>query len=446
MKNGGSLEIVAFEKALLHQQEMDSMDSLSMYRQRVKRVLPFVDCSPYLMRRFLDPHDTYEFGHIPVFGKDGMLKGEHDAWLSLWWSPFLRKRGGIRYDAHVSKREVQALSGLMFIKIGALGLPWGGAKLGVKIDPAAYTPWELDHFTQNLIERIRYFLGKPYFAASDMNTGNKIGVMLHAFAKVNPHPEISPYRVFSGKPEQVLGLGIRTEATGLGGIFLTEFMLSQKMCPRLKGLNKATMAIQGFGQVARPYFKYAEERGASIIAVADESMGFYNASGISYARLMELMKGKRAFAELQNGAVGDAITNDELLALQCDVLVLGAREGQMTAERARRHKALLDVELANNPTDIDAEPIIKEQGGVILADVITNAGGVGVSADEVDAGESWGNEPAIRTGLERSMKTAGMKIVEIMRAHALDVRDAAYLVSLRRTIEQVKAMRIETLD
>lgn len=422
------------------------MDSLAMYRQRVKRVLPFVDCSPYLTRRFLDPHDVYEFNHVPVFGKDGTLRGEHTAWLSLWWSPWMRKRGGIRYDAHVIKKEVEALSGLMFIKIGALGLPWGGAKLGVKIDPAVYTTWELDNFTQNLIERVRYFLGKPYFAASDMHTGNKIGVMLRAFTKVNPSPEVSPYRVFSGKPEQVLGLGIRTEATGLGGIFLTEFLLSQKVCPRLKSLNKTTMAIQGFGQVARPYFKYAEERGASIVAVSDESTGFYNASGISYTRLTELMRGKKTFAELEHDAVGDVIGNDELLALSCDVLVLGAREGQMTALRARRHRARLDIELANNPTDVDAEPIIKGEGGVIFADVIANAGGVKVSADEVDAGESWGNEATIRDDLERSMKTAGAKIVEVMRKHSLDVREATYLVSLRRTIEQVKAMRIETLD
>lgn len=422
------------------------MDSLSMYRQRVKRVLPFVDCSPYLTRRFLDPHDVYEFNHVPVFGKDGTLKGEHPAWLSMWWGPWLRKRGGTRYDAHVTKREVEALSGLMFVKIGFLGLPWSGAKLGVRINPHVYTPWELDNFTQNLIERIRYVLGKPYFTASDMNTGDKIGVMLRAFSKVNPHPEISPYRVFSGKPEQVLGLGIRTEATGLGGIFLTEFLLAQKVCPRLKSLNKATMAIQGFGQVARPYFRYAEERGSSIVAVSDESGGIYNANGISYAKLIKLMSGKKTFAEIKENSVGDTITNDELLALSCDILVLGAREGQLNVERAQCHKAALDIELANNPIDLDAEPIIKEQGSIIIADIAANSGGVKVSADEVDAGESWGNEEVIKKDLERSMKTAGAKLVETMQAHSLDVRDAAYLVSLKRTIEQVKAMRIETLD
>lgn len=417
-----------------------------MYRERIKRVLPFVKCSPYLINRLLDPHDIHEFNHIPVFGKDRALKGEHTAWLSLWWSPWLRKRGGIRFDPDVSKEETAALSGLMFVKNAVVGLPWGGAKLGVKINPSAYTREELENFTKNLIERIRFFLGKPYFAAPDLNTGSLIGVMLRAFTKVNPHPEVSPYKVFSGKPEQVLGLRIRTEATGLGAVFMTEFMLTHKMCPSLRSLNGATIAIQGFGQVARPYYKYAEERGAIIKAVSDVDGGFYNDRGIPYAEIERMMRDKRSFAEVPKHALGDSITNDELLALPCDMLVLAAREGQMTAARAHRFNAKVLNELGNNPTDFSAEPIVNARGGSIFADVVMNPWGSKVSTDEVEAGESWGNEQEIRKDLERAVRVTGTKIIETMRTHSLDMRDAAYLIAIKRTVEQTNAMGIEAGD
>ncbi len=422
------------------------MNSLEMYQERVKRVLPFVECSSYLTTRLLNPHDIYTFYHIPVFGRDGALKGEYTAWLSLWWSQWLRKRGGIRYDKYVTEEETAALSALMRTKNSLLGLAYGGAKMGAQIDPTKHTEYELRNFTQNLIERIRFVLGKPYFAAPDMNTADKIGIMLHKFAKVNPHPEISPYKVFSGKPALILGLGNRTEATGRGAIIMTEFMLTNGVYRPRKSLNKTTIAIQGFGQVARPFFKYAEEHGALVIAVSDVSNGFYNAKGISYTQLEQAIKNKQTLAELGKNTIGDSITNDELLSMPCDILVLAAREGQMTAERAKRNKAGLHIEIANNPTDLDAEPILKEQGVTTFPDVAFNSGGVYVSSEEVEAGEEWSDEQKVVKNLERAMHAAGTKIVEAMKSYSLNMRDASFLVSIQRTVQEVKAMGIETID
>lgn len=422
------------------------MNSLEMYQERVKRILSLVECSPYLTTRLLNPHDVYTFYHIPVFGRDGTLKGEYTAWLSLWWSQWLRKRGGIRYDKYVTEEETAALSALMGIKNSLLGLAYGGAKLGAKIDPTKHTEYELGNFTQNLIERCRFVLGKPYFAAPDMNTADKIGIMLHKFAKVNPHPEISPYKVFSGKPELILGLGSRTEATGRGAIIMTEFMLTNGAYRPRKSLSKATIAIQGFGQVARPFFKYAEEHGALVIAVSDVDSGFYNRNGISYTKLEQVMKNKQSFAELKENTLGDHITNDELLTMPCEIRVLAAREGQMTKDRAQRNKDCLHIEIANNPTDLDAEPILKEQGVTTFPDVAFNSGGVYVSSEEVEAGEEWSDEQKVIKNLERAMHAAGTKIIEAMKNHALDMRDASFLVSIQRTVQQVKAMRIETVD
>src|SRR5262245_51319555 len=280
-------------------------------------------------------------------------------------------KGGIRYDPHVSLGECAALAMWMTWKCALLRLPYGGAKGGVRCNPREMSIAEIERLTRRYTAELSPVIGpKEDIPAPDMATNEQtMAWMMDTYSMLVGHavPEI-----VTGKPIALGGSVFRHEATGAGVVMVTE-----RACDRLgMPLSQQRCVVQGFGNVGGIAAGELAERGARVIGVSDVSGGLHDPNGLDIPLLHEWVHQHGSLAEYREC---ERITNAELLELNCDVLVLAAREGQITAENAGRVDARLIAEGANGPTSIEADEILAERGIPVLPDVLTNAGGVTVS-------------------------------------------------------------------
>jgi glutamate dehydrogenase (NAD(P)+) len=281
-------------------------------------------------------------------------------------------KGGIRFHQHVTLGEVAALSMWMSWKTSLVGLPYGGAKGGVIVDPNQLSQGELERLSRRYMQEMIPFIGPQVdVPAPDVGTNEKImGWMMDTYSNHIGH--IVP-GIVTGKPIALGGSQGRREATGAGVAYLiTKYLADLKI-----SVKKATIAIQGFGNVGSETAAALDHYGAKVIAISDHTAAFYNPRGIDIKKALVYVRSQRV---LHNFDGGQEITNAQLLELKCTVLVPAALERVITHENASRIKCRILAEAANGPTTNQADKIIDAREDIeVIPDVLCNSGGVIVS-------------------------------------------------------------------
>jgi len=345
-------------------------------------------------------------------------------------------KGGIRYDGEVSLGECAALAMWMTWKCALLRLPYGGAKGGVRCTPRELSPDELQKITRRFTSELLPIIGpQEDIPAPDMATNEQtMAWMMDTYSMQVGHavPEI-----VTGKPISLGGSLFRHEATGAGVVMVTAHAC-EKLGWKLAGQH---CVVQGFGNVGGIAAAELQDQGANVIAVSDLSGGVHDERGLDVEAL-------RHFAEehgsLAGWAEGERTTNEELLELPCDILVLAAREDQVTGENAGRIQARLVVEGANGPTSLEADTILAERGIPVLPDVLTNAGGVTVSYFEwvQDLGRLFWDRREIRAKLAEQLGDAFERVWTLAAERELTLRSAALVAGIREVAGALTARGI----
>ncbi len=333
-------------------------------------------------------------------------------------------KGGIRFHPNVSEDEMKALAFWMTVKCAVVGIPYGGSKGGVIVDPSALSSAELKRLANKYAEFITPFVG-PWIdvPAPDVNTNGQIMAwMLETYEKkIGTHAPAA----FTGKPIALGGSQGREEATGLGGVFvLEEYVKSKKL--KVKSL---TIAVQGFGNVGYWFAKLAGEAGFRVAAISDSSGGIYDKKGLDIDEIAKIKEKK--------GSLRINITNEELLGLDVDVLVPAALENAIQKPNAKNIKAKLVLEMANGPTTPEAEEILFKAGIDVIPDVLANAGGVTVSYFEWVQnlhGYYWTKEEVDKK-LKPIMTSAFNDIQQAVEDKKAPYRKAAYFLAVKRIID-----------
>jgi glutamate dehydrogenase (NAD(P)+) len=345
-------------------------------------------------------------------------------------------KGGIRYDPEVSLGECAALATWMTWKCALLRLPYGGAKGGIRCDPRALSQRELEkvtrRFTQELVREIGPQTDIP---APDMATNEQtMAWMMDTYSMLKGHavPE-----VVTGKPISVGGSIFRREATGAGVVMVAE-RASERLGRPLAGRR---CVVQGFGNVGGVAASELHERGAVVVAVSDISGGVYRESGLA---IPELHAYVAEHGSLEGYDGGTRITNEELLELPCEILVVAAREDQITAANAARIHAELIVEGANGPTTLEADAILAERGIVVVPDILANAGGVTVSYFEwvQDLGRLFWDRDEIRQRLADKMFDAFDRVWSVSEEKGITLRQSALVAAIREVAGALEARGI----
>jgi glutamate dehydrogenase (NAD(P)+) len=345
-------------------------------------------------------------------------------------------KGGIRYDAEVTLGECAALAMWMTWKCALLRLPYGGAKGGVRCNPRALSITELERLTRRFTSELLPFIGpQEDIPAPDMATNEQtMAWMMDTYSMQRGYavPEI-----VTGKPISIGGSIFRHEATGAGVV-----MVIARACDRLGWpLAEQRCVVQGFGNVGGIAALELHERGAAIIAVSDMSGGLLAEDGLDIPALQAYMG---AHSSLAGCDAGRRITNEELLELECDVLVLAAREDQITAENAPNVRARMIAEGANGPTSIEADAILGLRGITVLPDILTNAGGVTVSYFEwvQDLGRLFWTRDEIRAKLAEKLSDAFDRVWDLSDDRGVALRTAALVAGIREVSAALEARGI----
>ncbi len=340
-------------------------------------------------------------------------------------------KGGIRYHPNVSEDEVKSLSFWMTIKNSLLGLPYGGAKGGVKVDPKELSKNEIELLSREYIKAFHTVLGQDKdIPAPDVYTNSEImGWMVDEFEKIKGRHEPG---MITGKPLSLGGCELRKDATSKGGfIVLKEFI-------NKKGIENPTIAIQGFGNAGSYIAKMLYDDGYKVVAVSDSKGGILNRNGLDIDKAIEAKKESRRVDSYKDG---EKISNKELLELDVDILILAAMENQITKENADRIKAKYILELANGPITVDADKILESKGVEVIPDVLANAGGVVVSYFEWvqnKTGQIFEKEYLLKR-LKDKMINAFNKVYELSNKENTTMRDAAYKIAINRVLEAERA-------
>lgn len=344
-------------------------------------------------------------------------------------------KGGIRYSMGVTLDEVKALAAWMTWKCAVVGIPYGGAKGGIKCDPRELSRGELERLTRAYTNAMSTVFGPERdIPAPDVGTNPQIMAwIMDEYSKLKG---VSSPAVVTGKPIVLGGSQGRLEATGRGVMVSARSAMGKlKMNP-----GKATAAVQGFGNVGSISAKLLEEQGVTIVAISDVSGAYYNKEGIDILNAIKYVE--KNGGTLEGFTDGDKISNDELLELDVDVLVPAALEDQITAENADRIKARLIVEGANGPTSYSADKILNDKGIMVIPDILANAGGVSVSYFEWvqnRLGYFW-TEERVNRRADRIMKQAFETVYKSSRKYKVDMRIAAYIVAIDK-VASTKRLR-----
>jgi len=338
-------------------------------------------------------------------------------------------KGGVRYHPDVTLEEVMALSAWMTIKNAAVNLPYGGAKGGIRLDPALLSQKELEKVTRRYTSEIGIIIGPNQdIPAPDVNTNGKIMAWMMDTYSMNTGATATG--VVTGKPIELGGSLGRVAATGRG-----VFVVGREAMRRLNiEMEGARVAVQGFGNVGSIAAKLFAANGARVVCVQDHTGTILNESGFDMTALLDYVAKHRGVAGFPGG---DKIDNENFWDVQSDVLIPAALEGQLTAERAQRIRTRLVLEGANGPTTPDGEAVLADRGIVVVPDVIANAGGVTVSYFEwvQDFSSFFWTEDEINVRLDKIMIGAFKHIWETGELHKIPLRTAAFTVACTRVLQ-----------
>ncbi len=345
-------------------------------------------------------------------------------------------KGGIRYDSEVTLGECAALAMWMTWKCALLRLPYGGAKGGVRCDARALSPGEIERLTRRFTSELLPIIGpQEDIPAPDMATNEQtMAWMMDTYSMQLGYavPEI-----VTGKPIAIGGSVFRHEATGAGVV-----MVLARACERLGWpVAEQRCVVQGFGNVGSIAAHELYEQGATVVGVSDISGGIHSEHGLD---LPALQAYAREHGSLEGCDAGRRLTNEELLELECDILVLAAREDQVTGDNAADVKARMIVEGANGPTSFEADEILRERGIPILPDILTNAGGVTVSYFEwvQDLGRIFWTRDEIRAKLAEKLSDAFDRVWDLSEDRRVTLRQAALVAGIREVSAALDARGI----
>ncbi len=345
-------------------------------------------------------------------------------------------KGGIRYHPGVTLDEVTTLAAWMTWKCAVAHIPFGGGKGGIICDPAQMSRRELEALTRRYVAEIVDAIGpEKDVPAPDVNTNEQ--VMAWVMDTYSMHVGHTSTAVVTGKPLELGGSLGRREATGRGVMIVTRES-AKHLGFDIKG---ATVGVQGFGNVGSVSAELLAEIGAKIVAVTDWKGGVYNANGLDLASLSDHVLQRKTVAGFGGG---EALSNDQLFALEVDVLIPAALENQITMENAPSIKAKLVVEGANGPTIPDAHRHLHERGVLVVPDILANAGGVTTSYFEwvQDRYGYFWTEKEVNERLEAKMCEAFNAVLQTALKYKVDLRTAAYIVAIGRvaTVTRMRGM------
>jgi len=347
-------------------------------------------------------------------------------------------KGGIRYHPDLTLDEVVALSAWMTWKTAVTGLPLGGGKGGIRCNPKEMSPGELERLTRGYARAFARFIG-PYsdIPAPDVYTDSQTMAWI-----MDEYSEMVGYNAFgvvTGKPIRVGGSLGRNEATSRG-VMYTVIEAAKHLG---MDLNGASVAVQGFGNVGFHAARLLHELGCKIVVVSDSKGGIYNPKGLDPAKVMEHKKATGSVIDYKGSK---NVTNDELLELECDILVPSALENQITKANASKIKARLVAEGANGPTTPEADEILFGNNVFVIPDILANSGGVIVSYFEQVQNQMnyYWPEEEVRTKLERTIVNAFKEVLAVAQQYNVNMRVAAYMNAIKRVSEAMLLRRRKT--
>jgi glutamate dehydrogenase (NAD(P)+) len=335
-------------------------------------------------------------------------------------------KGGIRFAPHVTLEEVKALAAWMTWKCAVVNIPFGGAKGGVVCDPATLSLRELELITRRYTAEIMDLLGpETDVPAPDVNTNEQ--VMAWIMDTYSMHARRTVSSIVTGKPITLGGSLGRREATGRGCLFVIHEALAHLKIP----VAGARVVVQGFGNVGGVAAELLARQGLSVIAVSDMHGAVHNPRGLDVPALAEHVRTTKTVVGF---AGAEAISTDELLLLDCEVLVPAAIENQITRRNAPQIRARVICEGANGPTTAAADEILDAKGVFVIPDIVANAGGVTVSYFEWvqnREGYYW-SEERVNSRLKKIMVNSFRDVLQFSLSHKVNMRTASYMVAIDR--------------
>ena len=429
----------------------DPFKSATSFLSNVRPFLPDSDM-PYL-ERLMEP-DRVLNEQLEVILENGekfttnAFRSQHNDALGPY-------KGGIRFHQNVTESEVKALSLWMSLKCSVAGLPLGGAKGGVVIDPKNHSQKDIETITRAYARFIAPNIGEKIdIPAPDVNTnGQTMAWLLDEYEKVIGHHAPG---TFTGKPIALGGSEGRTQATGLRGMYVFTYLhevLKKDATLRTKWQTKKPVdlkvAVQGFGNVGYYFARILSKLGYKVVAISDSSVGVYAEGGLDVEKLKENKEkfgSIKKFLDENNDKNLKSITNEELLLLPIDILVPSALEGVINSTNATSIRAEVIVEMANGPVDPNAEIILHKKDILIIPDILANSGGVSVSYFEWCQnlyGYYW-TEEDVESKLEVLIKKATDNVLKRWREIGtanVPMRTAAYLIAVSNILIAEKLRR-----
>ena len=342
-------------------------------------------------------------------------------------------KGGIRYHPQVSIDEVKALSMWMTWKCAVADIPYGGGKGGIICNPKEMSEDELERLTRRYAYAISDIIGpRTDIPAPDVYTGGKeMAWIMDTYSALKG--DFMQPEIITGKPLAIGGSLGRTEATGRGLSFTV-----REAAKRLKiNMNTATVVVQGFGNAGQYSAQFLEEQGAKVIAVSDSNGGVSNKDGIQVGAL-------RKHKEKKGSVVGfpgtRPISNEDLVEMECTILVPAALENQITGKNAGKIKAKIVAEAANGPTTPDADDILYKNGIMVIPDILANGGGVTVSYFEwlQNLRREYWKEDEVNQRLDINISKAFSDVYETHDQYTVNMRKASTLLAIKRVVEATK--------
>ncbi|WP_127530782.1 Glu/Leu/Phe/Val family dehydrogenase [Paenibacillus kobensis] len=340
-------------------------------------------------------------------------------------------KGGVRFHPDVNENEVKALSIWMSLKCGIADLPYGGGKGGIICDPRKMSFRELELLSRGYVRAISQIVGptKDIPAPDVMTNAQIMAWMLDEYSRIR---EFDSPGFITGKPLVLGGSKGRETATARG----VAIMIAEALRMKGKDIKGSRVVVQGFGNAGSYLAKFMYDAGAVVIGISDVNGALYNKDGLD---IPDLLDKRDSFGTVTN-LFQNLISNEELLELDCDVLVPAAIENQITEENAPRIKAPIIVEAANGPTTLEGTRIVTERNILLVPDVLASAGGVIVSYFEWvqnNQGYYW-SEEEVDMKLEAMMLKGFRHVYEIHRTRSVDMRLAAYMAGVRKMAEAVR--------
>lgn len=406
-------------------------------QKKLKEVSDLAGFSESFYNIIKEPERIIE-ANIPVKMDDGTTK-TFRAFRSAHSSALGPSKGGVRFDESVTYEEVKVLSTLMSLKVALLGLPLGGGKGGIVVDPKKLSERELEGLSRGFVRAINNYIGPRIdVPAPDVNTNAKImGYFTDEYIALNGGRH--DIATFTGKSVDMGGSLGRAEATGFG-VYLTIKKYYEKIGKSLEG---ATFALQGFGNVGSFAAKYLVEDGAKLIALNSKdknaesgSSAVFDANGLDSETLEKARETTGSALNID----AKKISNEEFFALDCDILIPAAMENVIDETNAENVKARLVVEAANGPVTEAGEAILNEKNISLIPDILANSGGVLVSHYEwiQNITGSYWDEEEVRNKQEKDMTKAIEEVFETADKYKVNYRKAAFILSLSRIEKALK--------